>query len=251
MTDTFYIAAKLLALPPLNCFALATLGLVLRRWHPRTGRSCLYAGLGLLYFFCTPLAGGLARTLIEPAYADPLADRRGADAIVILAGGLDRFVPEFGGASINQRTLARVRYGAWLQRRTGRPVLVTGGAQIDDSPPEAKLMRDTLEKEFAVPVRWTESASTTTRENAVDSRRILAAQRVQRIYLVTHALHLPRARAVFESVGFEVIPAGTGYTQWKPGELTDLLPSASGLAETQYAFYEGMGLLWYMLHSRM
>ena len=40
----------------------------------------------------------------------------GADAIVILSGGLRDYAPEYGGSTVNRITLERVRYGARLAR---------------------------------------------------------------------------------------------------------------------------------------
>jgi len=249
--STLYWLAKALVLPPLNCFALVAGGLVLRRRHPRAGRRIAGLGLALLYLFSTPLVGGLALGVLEPPYADPLAASPPADAIVILGGGVREFAPEFGASYLKPATLQRLRYGAWLHRRTDKPLLVSGGRVTEDTPVEAHAMRATLVDEFRVPVAWVEDASRDTHGNALESHRILTRQGIRRIYLVTHAAHMQRARAVFESVGFEVVPAATVFTRWKAGSLIDLLPSMDGLTDTHYAFYEGFGYVWYKLRSRM
>ena len=44
------------------------------------------------------------------------------------AGGRLLASPEYGD-TINTRTLARVRYGAWLSRASGLPILVSGGTE--------------------------------------------------------------------------------------------------------------------------
>ena len=104
----------------------------------------------------------------------PFDARRGAQdaqAVVILGGGVRRDAPEYGGDTLATLTLERVRYGARVARLTGLPVLVSGGSVLGGEP-EAKLMAASLEREFGVPVRWVETRSRTTHENAVLSARI-------------------------------------------------------------------------------
>ena len=91
-------------------------------------------------------------------------------------------------------TLERVRYGARIARATDLPILVSGGA-VRGAPPEALLMRNALVNEFAVPVRWMETRSRDTHENAVNSAEMLKADGVQRVILVGHSFDFPRTRA--------------------------------------------------------
>ena len=86
---------------------------------------------------------------------------------MILAGSKARAVaPEYGGEPAAERRAARaLTYGAYLAHRTGLPVLVTG------TPTEAQAMRATLARDFAVQVRWVESHSRDTFENAQLSAR--------------------------------------------------------------------------------
>ena len=71
-------------------------------------------------------------------------------------------------------------------------------------------MREVLESEFEVAVSWSERESTDTLENASLSAPILNKNGVRTILLVTHAWHMPRARACFEAQGFTVLAAPTG-----------------------------------------
>src|SRR4029078_3845558 len=117
-----------------------------------------------------------------------------------------RHASDFGASTLSGLTLERVRYGARVARATGLPVLVSGGAQ-KDMPAEAPLMRDALIKEYGVPVRWIESRSLNTHENAVKSAARLKASGVDRIILVGHSFHFPRTRNEFEAAGISVIAA--------------------------------------------
>lgn len=169
------------------------------------------------------------------------------EVMVILGGGIQSDAPEYGdGASINARTLERLRYGAFLYRKTGKPILVTGGAPQGYAA-EAPIMRSILEDEFKVPVGWVESNSRTTRENARFSARILKQAGISRIYLVSHSWHLARAVPEFEREGLVVVPAGTGYASVNHIGLFDFVPDYRAVANSVLAFHEWIGLAWYRI----
>ena len=73
------------------------------------------------------VADGLLRLVDDSPPPVTLAQARSAQAIVILGGGVRRNAPEYGGDTVGRLTLDRVRYGAFVARATGLPVLVTGG----------------------------------------------------------------------------------------------------------------------------
>lgn len=243
---TNFLAAFLL--PPLDLILLMTAGLLLMKRRPRLGRTLVVSGLVLLYALSTPLVAGALIRLLEGPPLSPQTHLAGVGAIVILGAGRYGNAPEYGGDTANALALERLRYGARLYRQIGLPILVTGGAPAGGVP-EGRFMKEVLEKEFGVPVRWMEDASDNTRENAINSARILAKAHVTRILLVTHAWHMPRARFAFEHTGLRVVPAGTRFT--RPGILEPLffVPDANALRTSAYAMHEGIGLAWYALRG--
>lgn len=233
-----------LLFPPFILLALAGLGLLLAARGKRLGLPLAALSLALLYAAATPLLG---RSLVQsletvPALAMPLPS---AQAVVILGSGVYPEAPEYGGDSLAGGALERLRYGAYLHRLTGKPVLVAGGAPAGSSRPEAELMKEVLEREFAVPVAWAESASANTRENAEFAWRILEPQGITRVYLVSHALHMARAAEAFRRAGFEVVPAPTMFSREGRFTVLDLLPQGRGLMLTTVALHEWLGRLWY------
>ena len=76
---------------------------------------------------------------------------------------------------------------------------------------------------------------------------MLSGAGITRIYLVTHAWHMPRAHYAFESVGFSVIPAPTGYTTRPPVSVLDFMPTGQALFNSSWFFHEAIGLGWYHL----
>lgn len=230
--------------PPALLFLLAAAGLLARRKRPRLGAALIWGAAGALVLLSLPivaalLLGGLQT---EPALAAP--DPR-CGAIVVLAGDASLEAPEFGGPTCGPMTLERVRYAAKLARETGTPLLVSGGPPRAGVRPHAELMRDALERDFDVAVRWLEPRSGNTRENARRSAEILRAAGVERVYLVTHAWHLPRARAELERAGLSVVAAPTGFRAPPSLEWRSFVPSAKALRESSWAFHEGLGRIWY------
>lgn len=151
--------------------------------------------------------------------------------------------------TVNSRTLERLRYAATLGRKTGLPILVSGGQVFKrNEPPESVLMAGVLEKEFNIAVRWQEGRSRNTAENALYSRILLQALNIDRIVLVTHAFHMSRALTEFKRVGFDVQPAPTGYLSTEENlSLLSFIPSAQALTVSSFVFHEYLGLLWYRL----
>ncbi|MGA9667229.1 MAG: YdcF family protein [Gallionella sp.] len=242
---TNFVASFLL--PPLSLLLLLALGIILLYRRSRFARPLILAASGLLWIAATPYFSEGALGLLEAqTTALDNISRHNADAIVILGGGTYFHAPEYAGQdTIGDATLARLRYGAKLQRETGKPILVTGGKPKGNSISEAQQMRMSLEQDFGVPVRWTEDESENTFENARYSYRILQLAGIRKIYLVTHAWHMPRAAAAFRSYGFEVVEAPTAFTTHYRTELLTFLPRAESLRYSEIFMHELIGMLWY------
>ncbi|HRP96362.1 MAG TPA: YdcF family protein [Rhodocyclaceae bacterium] len=236
-----------LVLPPLGPLLLVALGLLALRRHRRGGLALAWGGLALALALSTPASVGWLLRGLEPDAAVGADALRRAEAIVILGGGKREHAPEYGGQTVNRLTLERLRYGARLARATGLPILVSGGAR--SGPPEAELMREVLERDFGTRVRWIESSARDTRQNAQFAAVHLRAAGVRRIALVTHAVHVPRAKREFEAQGFEVIAAPTAWFGGPDGgePLVVELPGATTAFAGWIAAHEWLGRLAYRL----
>jgi uncharacterized SAM-binding protein YcdF (DUF218 family) len=170
-------------------------------------------------------------------------------AIVILSAGQRSHADEFGEAFDNEAldglSLERVRYGAFLARKTGLPILVTGGLPLPGKPSLADLMAKTLELDYGLHPKWLETRSTNTAENATLSAGILKTAGIHRILLVTHAWHMKRALAAFSANGLAVTAAPTSF--YFPGrDFRDAwIPSSATLRMSAYALHEIIGGVWY------
>lgn len=238
-----------LLLPPLNLLLLFTLGFLLWHKRPVIARLLVALSLLLLWVLSTPF---FAEALLHGLEGDPyVTDTRKplADAIVVLGGGTYFHAPEYGGDTVSSETLERLRFAAKLQRETGKPLLVTGGKPAGNQVSEAEQMKQVLEQEFKVPVQWVEGASDNTEQNARYSREMLKQAGIDRIYLVTHAWHMPRAVLSFQRAGFQVVPAPTAYTTRYQTDVLAFIPNAKALRASRTFLHELIGLFWYQLKS--
>lgn len=232
-----------LLMPPIGPLLMVVLGLALIARRPRSGRALAALGIALLVLLSLPWTADRLHRTLETSPPATAADLAGAQAIVVLGGGSYHGAPEYGRDTVNSATLERLRYGARLARQSGLPLLVTGGAPFGGRP-EAESMREALEQDFGVQVRWAETASRDTAENAAFSVALLRQAGIARIALVTHAWHMPRAVGLFERQGIAVIAAPTGFTRNSPSSIAEsLLPSAGALGQSRQALHEWLGRL--------
>ncbi|MBI3245074.1 MAG: YdcF family protein [Deltaproteobacteria bacterium] len=235
-------------LPPLDILVLLFGGVVLLKRHPRLGRAIILGACVVLYAASTPVIVSAVRRQFEKiSPLSPTSPLPPADAIVVLSGGLYRNAPEYGGDTISGRVLERLRYTARLYRLTGKPVLVSGGSWRTGVRPEAHAIKESLEQDFHVPVQWLEDQSRNTGENAKLSAAILHREGIRKIYLVTHALHMPRAREAFERAGFQVTPAPTIFATQERLSVLHFLPHSSTLETSTILLHEWIGRVWYGL----
>jgi uncharacterized SAM-binding protein YcdF (DUF218 family) len=127
------------------------------------------------------------------------------------------------------------------------PILVSGGEVGKGAPPVAVLMRESLTRDFQVPVRWTEDRSRDTWENARDSAAILRAAGIGSIYLVTNAWHERRALMAFAGTGLTVTAAPTPLDRPAGPIPSDFVPQALSWEISFYALHEWIGCIWYAL----
>jgi uncharacterized SAM-binding protein YcdF (DUF218 family) len=254
MTDSLSFTYLLgaVVVPPASLILLGLLGLGLQRRRPALGRALSAFSLIALLLLSLPVT---AYTLMNQLEGPPLSGPSavgGAQAIVILAGGVARGAPDWGGNTVNLFTLQRLRYGARLAKQTALPVLITGAAPLDGLPGEAAMMRDVLSNEFGVAVRWFDERAHTTAGNSREAAALLRPAGVVRILLVTSAFHMPRARRAFELAGLEVTVAPTGYFGYAGGgfEWPHLVPSGDALRISYLALREMAAGLLYSLVDR-
>lgn len=171
-------------------------------------------------------------------------------AIVILAGDVTDTVPSVADFRAIRSipgplTLERLKAGAELYRSTGLPILVSGGSPRPGSQTMAAIMAEALRDDFKVPVRWQETQSQTTWENAEGSAVILKAAGIESVYLVTQAWHMPRSLMSFAHFGIAATPSPAYLDEPPYWGISQFIPRPSAWLNSYYALHEWIGLAAY------
>ena len=236
-----------LAIPPTGFVMLIAIGLLMQgRWH-LLGRRLAWTALVLLILFGMPaVSSAMLRGLETGLPTAPPTDRP-PQAIIILGAEVIRAHEEPLGIRPGLLTLDRLRTGVKLHRKTGLPILVTGGVTQPGSAPVGLVMAESLRDDFQAPPKWIEPASVDTWDNARLSAEILRAQGITSVYVVTHAWHMRRAILAFEGTGLTVTAAPTSLDEPIGPEFFDFLPRAASWQTSFYAMHEWIGYAWYKL----
>jgi uncharacterized SAM-binding protein YcdF (DUF218 family) len=244
---------------PLTWILLLLLLALIASWRGRRRwlHACLLSAFVITYGLSLPpvariLTGSIERRYPPPELHGPSGTPR-FDAVVILGGrvlrtgGLrpeDRLAPE---------SLDRLLCGRRLMADQVAPLLILSGGNATpfaDYAPEAEIMARTLELFGPVPgdVRL-EPRSRTTYENAVETRALLGPGK--RIALVTSALHMPRAMALFRHQGLAATAFPCDYlTGPRESRVQEFLPELQAFRSSSLAINEWAGLWLYTLAGK-
>lgn len=244
----------------LVCF-LGLAGLFLSR-YPRGQKGVWLTAVTLLWL-ASSRVGMVALVRPLETYVTAPQPIPQAEVIVVLGGSTRAHLSPRPMVDLNEAG-DRLIYAAWLYQQGVAPRVLLSGGNVTwlsrgATDSEASEMAELLPL-MGVPASalWLEDQSRNTYENAVNGRTLLDKAGIHRLVLVTSALHMPRAKALFEAQGFEVIPAPTDFmvtdremAQWREGGiplfLFNLTPTADNLALTTHALKEYLGLLVYWL----
>lgn len=188
----------------------------------------------------------------------PAAELPTAEAIVVLGGATRPQVPPRPWVDLLEEG-DRITHGAQLYRQGKAPLVILSGGRIDwkgsktgsESADMAALMQAMGVPAAAI---LQDPTSLNTRENAVNVKKILDERQIQRILLVTSAMHMPRSLKIFQKLGINAIPAPTDFListeevqseQTIASVLLESVPDADNLRRLTRALKEYVGLLIY------
>jgi uncharacterized SAM-binding protein YcdF (DUF218 family) len=257
--DILYLPGKLLqeAIYPFNwailCLLIATY--LLLRKKTRSAVRFQVAGLLLLL---VPATGYFSEALIAPLESvyptRKIEEFSEADLIVVLGGT--------SGAVRGPRLEAEEMNGARLQTAVrlfragkGKAIVVSGGSYRvagEEFRTEAQDMSDILVG-LGVPrsAIIMEPNSRNTFENAAFTAKLLRERSENRVLLVTSALHLPRAAALFRRQGVEATAVPCSFLGGSNfGVISGLKPAPLHLQRTESAIKEYVGRLAYWVMGR-
>jgi uncharacterized SAM-binding protein YcdF (DUF218 family) len=221
---------------------LMIVGIVFRR------RWIAVCGVVTLYLFSTPMVGRLLMQPLEGVYGPKdVAASPGADAIVVLSGGVVRGITAPGvqwGGSAN-----RYFAGFDLAVAGKAKFIVFSGAAADDSdgPSQGAILRRAAIAHGIPPERVILVGSALTTED--EARAVSQLPNIRSILLVTSAYHMPRAVLLFRARGLDVTPFPTDERVLGPQKLGffKLLPSSGALGDSEQALREYYGLAVYRI----
>lgn len=217
---------------PLNlCITLLVIAVVLLMLRRRRIAAVLIVfSLSWGVFWAMPASSLWAGGRLEQLYRyTAAADLPAAQAIVVLGGNTAGGRPNWFQPYSRQMASTRSDWAAQIYQAERAPVILLSGAALEGSQSEAEFMANSLKKD-GVPEEalLLEKESFNTHENALYSARILKNLGISRVLLVTSALHMPRAMAVFSKQGLTpiaapsapqiVVPNDPDFSFWLPDE---------------------------------
>jgi uncharacterized SAM-binding protein YcdF (DUF218 family) len=230
----------------LSILLIAFGALLIARSRRRSGLGAILFGLAWLWLWSLPAVSDRVRASLESRFENrPAASLPSADAIVVLGGGEQATPPDWPYPGL-ERGADRIWHAARLFHAERAATIIVAGGRLDwwgNRRSGAEAMREFL---VALDVPKTaivmESSSRNTRENAVRTAEIARERGIERIVLVTSALHMRRALATFENAGLTVLPAATDFEVVpEPFHILRWLPDSEALDGSTRAIKEYLG----------
>lgn len=197
-----------------------------------------------LFVWALPASSLLLRNALESPYP-PLAmsEVLPAPAAVVLGGGIapaghDDLYPDMGANA------DRVWHAARLYHAGKVPLLILAGgsdARFSRMSEAEAMQRFLLDMGVPASAMLLEENSRTTRQNAQFASDLLAGRGIGEVILVTSALHMPRAVALFRARGLKVIPVAVDHSVGNMPAWRLWLPSSAALDDSGQAFKELIG----------
>ncbi|ORU01040.1 putative membrane protein [Anaerovibrio sp. JC8] len=226
--------ASLLMPPGIFIVLFLVMSVWLWRREERKIASILGGITIVFYLLSTTWFSSLLIGTLENDYSMP--DKFDGDCIIMLGGGALSGTPSLDGeGTLSGAAGSRMALVAQIYKKTGLPVIVSGGQVYDDSGNEAHIAQRELTL-LGVPAKdiLIEDQSLNTRQNAIYSAQIMAEHGWHKPVLVTSAFHMSRSVLNFAKEGIDVIPAPADFRASHPQSFNihKLRPSADALADT-------------------
>jgi uncharacterized SAM-binding protein YcdF (DUF218 family) len=255
----FFVLSKTvgyLAMPSNLLITIGLIGLVLlfTRFQ-RLASWLIVTSLVLIALVGYSPLGRILLLPLEERFPPWDASRGAPDGIVVLGGAISPEISQARGVVALNGSAERLTVTAELAHRypNARIIFSGGSGSLDPTaPPEAPFAVKEFEALGVAHERITaEEQSRNTIENAVFSRLLANPKPGERWLLVTSAAHMPRAIAAFRAAGFPVEAYPVNWITRGRRDAAELFTSfAGGLAMTDYAIHEWLGLAVYRLTGR-
>ena len=232
---------------------LLFLGLLFRLFRrPRTAWSIVILSIFVLGIFSSPISVMLYRQHERTYLPLPIDKIPVAGAIVLLAG--DVGIPLWPRIE-SQLTGNRALHAFRLYHSGKAPIVIISGGNVfpqEGVLAEAEYTRGILQS-WGIPKSaiLLETTSRNTQQNAIYTSELLDQLEIDKILLVTTAIHMPRAVATFLQKGVDVIPAPSGYSVvgTKRPVILEWWPKLGNMNKAQAYIHEVLGMQIYRLRG--
>ena len=229
--------------------------------RPRLAAFCIGLALFVLLFSSN---AWISRFLVSSLEWQniPSGELPTAEAIVVLGGATKSAYEPRKTADLSEAG-DRILYAAQLYRQEKAPLIIASGGRIDwagGGIPESEDIAKLLTFMGVDPKDIIQDPdSLNTYQNTVNVKKILLERNIDRVLLVTSAMHMPRSLAIFKQQGIQAIAAPTDFLVTK-GELDaigktpksailHLLPDSKNLENFTIAMKEYIGMIVYRVRG--
>ena len=161
--------------------------------------------------------------------------------VVVFGGGQHEVINTPSNSILNSVSIDRLVEGVRLYRQLPQAKLLLSGGGINAEVSEATHLSE-VAVWFKIPKKNI-VLEITSENTAAEARAIKPLVRTDPFYLVTSAIHMPRAMALCQAQGLHPIAAPTDFTSfWEEGSWErNFLPSAYNLFYLNIAMHEILG----------
>lgn len=171
--------------------------------------------------------------------------------VVVLGGGI--YHGSNNNGTLSSSSLQRLVKGYKIYKHLGSDsvILYSGGIGVGrEGLSEAEVAENWLKSlEIKEKNIIMENKARTTYENGLYVKEWLESSDYEKIYLVTSAVHMKRAAAVFQNLDIKFIPVTAGYLYSRNLVWTNYIPNRGALRANMSAIHEWVGILWYLIRG--
>jgi len=238
---------------PLNlCIFLVVVGLlfaILQR--KKLAFFTMSAGVIWVLIWSLPITSYKTGGYLESLYPyTPPVSLPTAQAIVVFGGNTANNRSNWFAPYSKESRHARIDTADDLYFMNKAPIIIVSGAALDGSVSEAKGMAIQLQNRGIPKTAITlENQSTTTRENGFYVDKLLKEKGLEKILLVTSALHMPRSMAVMKKLGYDPIAAANPPQITLTDAINPYIPNARALEASRSIIKEYIGIVTYWVRG--
>lgn len=199
------------------------------------------------YAATAPVTGNTLIAALESQYALPAEPRAqgGVPLVVVLSSGYAQANGHEYRIRLGEDSWERIHAGILLWRKLGGKLMFVGGPAPDGKSSVAEAMARVV-REMGVPraAILVESRSRSTRENLLFIHDTVVPYG-RNVWLVTSALHMPRAMAVARQLGIAPHPYPCDFRHVSNPRWREWFPTNNAIGPISSALHEYIGLAYY------